>query len=48
MFHLDRFFLLGMGPETEGPQPVVCYRAEDENGRLDLEEWRESDDLKLT
>lgn len=32
---------LGMGAECEERlQHTVCYRAKDENGGLDLEEWK--------
>lgn len=37
-----------MGAERKGrPTQVVCYRAGDENGRLDFEELRRAYDIKL-
>jgi hypothetical protein len=38
---------IGEGRE-ERPQQRVCYRAEDVSERLDLEDWRESEGLRIT
>lgn len=48
MLHQDLLGLLGMEAGYEvRQQQIVCYRVVDETGGLDLEEKRESEDLKL-
>lgn len=48
MFSQDLLSPLGMGAQNkERPQQIVCYRAWDESGGLDLEKMKERGDLKL-
>lgn len=48
VLHQDLLGLLGMEAGYEvRQQQIVCYRVVDETGGLDLEEKRESEDLKL-
>lgn len=47
VFHQNLLSQLGMGAENEeGPKQIVCHRAGDETRALEMEDRRESKDLK--
>lgn len=48
VFHHSLLNSLGMGAENELRPQLVCSGAGEETGRLDMEERRESEALKLT